>query len=146
VRWLLPCLLLALASCFGDAGAEEEEATAAPTPEPVDGAALFQRHCSVCHGPEGRGDGLIAHALDPKPVDLTGPRPEHKRGQPGGRRLVIENGSPGSAMPPWKDALSEAELAAVLRHVHQLRWGEDSEPPAEHRPGQGRGRRHRGGR
>src|SRR4029453_2997504 len=30
-------------------------------------AALYQAHCSACHGPEGHGDGPAAASLDPSP-------------------------------------------------------------------------------
>jgi mono/diheme cytochrome c family protein len=126
-----------------------EPATAPVVIESADlGATLYATHCAVCHGPEGRGDGPTAVALDPKPVDLTGPRPEDKRGQPGGRRDIILHGSPGSTMPAYTDVLSDAELAAVMEHAHRLRWGPDAELPADHVNGdcqhdqvEGRGRR-----
>jgi mono/diheme cytochrome c family protein len=49
-----------------------------PTQEDLAAAAqLYQRNCSVCHGPEGKGDGIIAayfrdpryNAPAPKPYD-----------------------------------------------------------------------------
>src|SRR5947208_15073663 len=36
-----------------------------------EGQRLFVRHCSACHGVEGRGDGPAAPALQPPPADLT---------------------------------------------------------------------------
>jgi high-affinity iron transporter len=33
-------------------------------------AALYQAHCSACHGPEGHGDGPAAASLDPSPSDF----------------------------------------------------------------------------
>jgi cbb3-type cytochrome c oxidase subunit III len=35
------------------------------------GKTLFQSACVQCHGPEGKGDGPAAVALNPKPRDLT---------------------------------------------------------------------------
>lgn len=35
------------------------------------GNALFQRHCSACHGAGARGDGPRAPELNPQPRDLT---------------------------------------------------------------------------
>lgn len=38
------------------------------------GETLYRSHgCIACHGPEGRGDGLLASALDPGPRDLSDP-------------------------------------------------------------------------
>jgi len=35
------------------------------------GKASYQANCASCHGPEGRGDGPVAVALDPKPRDFA---------------------------------------------------------------------------
>jgi len=48
----------------------------APTPETrlidsLDGFALYQSYCAVCHGKAGKGDGPMARALRDTPSDLT---------------------------------------------------------------------------
>jgi mono/diheme cytochrome c family protein len=78
---LLSVLLLgAVASCGGpdeeaqraddSAGAREvpprAAATAAPDAE-AQARQIFATRCAVCHGPEGRGDGPGAAALNPPP-------------------------------------------------------------------------------
>ena len=35
------------------------------------GKDVYQRKCAVCHGTEGKGDGPVAAALNPKPRDFT---------------------------------------------------------------------------
>ncbi|HYM67436.1 MAG TPA: c-type cytochrome, partial [Patescibacteria group bacterium] len=50
-------LLLPLALLPGAAGAADE--------------ALYRRHCAVCHGIAGRGDGPAAGLLSPRPRDFT---------------------------------------------------------------------------
>jgi len=35
------------------------------------GKETFQTTCAACHGPEGKGDGVAAAALDPKPRNLS---------------------------------------------------------------------------
>jgi len=36
----------------------------------ADGRAVFTRHCAVCHGERGAGDGPAAASLNPRPPDL----------------------------------------------------------------------------
>jgi len=33
--------------------------------------AAFLHYCSACHGEGGKGDGVVAHVMRPKPPDLT---------------------------------------------------------------------------
>ena len=137
---------IATPSLVADRGASD------PTPPAADlarGRALYERHCSVCHGPEGRGDGPAAFVLDPAPRNFAEGRfrlVSTQNGVPTQGDLIasIRGGMPGSAMPPW-EWLAEEDLWNVAAWVHQLsvdgqvadllRWaeaeGEDlSEPDA----------------
>jgi cytochrome c55X len=71
--------------------------------------ALVRQDCGSCHGMTlkgGLGPALTPEALRDKPVDsLT---------------LTILNGRPGTAMPPWRPFVSEAEASWI---VEQLRRG-----------------------
>jgi mono/diheme cytochrome c family protein len=44
---------------------------ARPDAAASEGQRVFMRHCSACHGLEGRGDGPVAPLLQPPPADLT---------------------------------------------------------------------------
>lgn len=57
---LTGCLLLA---CSANAFAEEMSR----------GEVLYRAYCVICHGPEGKGDGLSAEALIPSPPDFSDP-------------------------------------------------------------------------
>jgi len=35
------------------------------------GQALYQKECTACHGPLGKGDGSVGKTLSPPPADLT---------------------------------------------------------------------------
>src|SRR3989338_6277241 len=35
------------------------------------GQRLYAKQCAACHGPQGRGDGVAAYLLYPKPRDFT---------------------------------------------------------------------------
>jgi mono/diheme cytochrome c family protein len=88
------------------------------------GKALFDRHCVVCHGVEGRGDGLAAFLLHPAPRNFAQGRfrlVSTRNGVPTQRDLIaaIRNGMPGSAMPPW-EWLAEEDLWSLALYVRQL--------------------------
>ena len=44
------------------------EGDAAATPQ---GKELYIRYCGSCHGPDGKGDGVLSGVLKQKPADLT---------------------------------------------------------------------------
>ncbi len=41
--------------------------------DPKDGLELYQKYCSVCHGEEGDGDGIMTNLLGIGPMDHTNP-------------------------------------------------------------------------
>lgn len=101
---LLVCLLLNL-PVFA---APLQKHAAVQKPGILRGKALFQDHCSVCHGIDGgggRGPNLhtpkLKHAVDEKGV-----------------RMVIEDGIPPAMPDAWY--LSDQEIADVARYVKSL--------------------------
>lgn len=94
------------------------------------GAVVYERNCAACHGAERRGhpdwrsrgaDGLLL----PPPLDGSGHSSHHPDGLLFGivRDGPAAYGPPGyrSAMPAFKDRLSEREIGAVLSYV-QNKW------------------------
>jgi hypothetical protein len=43
----------------------------APSPSVGNGQETFQQSCAVCHGKQGKGNGMAASSLNPPPSDLT---------------------------------------------------------------------------
>jgi mono/diheme cytochrome c family protein len=91
------------------------------------GRDLFAKHCAVCHGDAGRGDGPAAYLVYPRPRDFT--RSEFRivstqNGVPTDDDLlqVITNGMPGSPMPPH-DRLPETDRRLLVQTVRDL-WRE----------------------
>lgn len=101
-----------------------EEDAAVPNPIPYDedsvaiGAELFSQTCSVCHGPEGNGDGPGAAGLDPKPASLTA---DHVQANSDGALFyTISNGRPGTAMVSWSATYGETERWHLVNFVRSL--------------------------
>ena len=81
------------------------------------GDKVYHDRCALCHGPEGKGDGVAAAGLNPKPRNHTDGT--YMKSRTDAQLLeVIRNGKGG--MPAWGAVLSEPEIQAVLKHVRSL--------------------------
>lgn len=96
------------------------------------GQEIYQKYCTECHGPEGRGDGPRAPFLAPKPGNLVSAATSTKSDQE--LLQAISEGVPRTAMRAWKDRLSEDEqhqVLAFLRSLVQFREPPLTPPPPE---------------
>ena len=79
------------------------------------GRVIYQQHCEVCHGAQGRGDGPAAASLRPPPVDLA----YHVYQHPDGQFFAwFTRGIPGTAMPAFGATLSEEDRWHVLNYIN----------------------------
>jgi len=97
----------------------------APTPETMAaGKATYTRLCAGCHGPEAKGDGKYGAILMPAPANLTE--------EPGSTTgidfwywridagVVGDNGTHPTAMPAWKNILTEEQEWQVIFYTRGL--------------------------
>jgi copper transport protein len=86
-----------------------------PTAHSLDtGQRVYAQNCQSCHGVAGRGDGPQAARLNPPPADLAIHVPLHSDGALFG---FIENGIPGTAMPPLGGKLTDEEIWHVINYI-----------------------------
>src|ERR1700730_2529144 len=87
------------------------------------GARVFARHCAVCHGPNGRGNGPAAPSMIPRPRDFSSGGFKYKSTAAGESPTdedllrTVRDGLPASAMPYFVGLLSTEELSAVVEQV-----------------------------
>ena len=82
----------------------------------AEGHALFARHCAVCHGPRGGGDGPAAATLHPRPPDL---RAHHVLLHTAGDLFWwITHGKP--PMPAFGDQLSPDQRWSLVNYLRAL--------------------------
>jgi mono/diheme cytochrome c family protein len=89
--------------------------------EAESGKDLYLRHCAVCHGLEGTGNGPLADAMKIAPSDLTRVAAEHGDEFPSAKVSdvirngggVLGHGSP--AMPAWGLYFSEKRRPEFAR-------------------------------
>ena len=90
------------------------------------GAAAYRMYCVTCHGATGKGDGLAAASLTPKPADFSAgafkfdPNGNGEKGDIDDIKAIVRDGAArhgGSPlMAPWP-MLSPDQLQAVAEHV-----------------------------
>ena len=79
---------------------------------------LSNPSCVVCHGRQGRGDGQLAGQFDPRPRNFACAATID--GIPDGQlHWIIQNGSPGTAMPPF-NYLSDEEIWQLVLYLRSL--------------------------
>ena len=101
----------------------------------IAGSRTYKEKCELCHGPEGKGDGILGRTLDPKPADFTQSRMmAETRDDYLFWRVSEGGGFPpfNSAMPAFKGVLNEEEIWQVLAYVHAF----SHIKLLEHRPGE----------
>ncbi len=89
------------------------------------GQALYAKHCAVCHGPEGKGDGTLT--FHPPVTDLTSSITQQKSDYELWK--TVHRGGSNHVMKTWKWVLSEKDIAMVLAYVRSL--APSSRPQAE---------------
>ena len=95
------------------------------------GKALFiKTNCNSCHGMEGKGDGPVAAALDPKPRNFTAgdfkfdANKDGKAGTSADLELIIKQGAAafgGSAMMMPNPGLSDEDVSTIVAYVRSLK-------------------------
>ena len=83
------------------------------------GKTLYLKHCKICHGQEGKGDGYAL--FNPPVADLTASTIQNKSD----KELweSIHMGVSNTSMEMWRFVLSDEEITAVLGYVRSLAAG-----------------------
>jgi mono/diheme cytochrome c family protein len=82
----------------------------------ADAARIYSNRCAFCHGNSGKGDGPAGIALKPPPRNLADGE-YWKRANTAEIKKLIADGKPGTAMTPFKDILSDDDIAAVVEYL-----------------------------
>jgi mono/diheme cytochrome c family protein len=84
------------------------------------GAALFKKHCVMCHGEAGKGDGPATKFMKPTPPDIS-TADVKDRLTDGEIFYKITTGK--RPMPPMDKKLSETERWQLVYQVRALQGG-----------------------
>jgi mono/diheme cytochrome c family protein len=102
-------------------------AAAAPVrgadPDVARGKSTYAELCAKCHGSSGKGDGKEAATLATKPKDLTDCARMSAFTEDQLFRIIKDGGPAGGLskdMPPYGDALDDAEIRDTLAYIRGL--------------------------
>ena len=84
------------------------------------GAEVYKSYCATCHGDTGKGDGVAAAALDPKPRDLS--NADYVSGLTDAHiKKIVTEGGPSvgmsATMPAWGGIIPEADIDNIIAYV-----------------------------
>lgn len=94
----------------------------------LEGKALYYKNCQPCHGDAGGGDGPMARGLRLRPVDFTDPGTIATvveafvfwRIKEGYAALPAASTPWDSAMPVWKNDLSDDEIWKIITALYEI--------------------------
>ena len=84
------------------------------------GARLYRDHCTLCHGDPVHPKSPLADSLNPPSPQFMDDKPDMPENQ---NFYILQHGIRWTAMPGWKNALSEQQnwqLVTFLSHMRDL--------------------------
>ncbi len=96
--------------------------SAAEKGDAAKGKETFQSTCAACHGAEGKGDGVAAQALDPKPRNLSDAAYVSTLTDEHLYKVISEGGASVGLSPmmaAWGGTLSEQDIWNVIAYIRQ---------------------------
>ena len=129
-RIAIPALLAAcaLVAALPPLATQAFPETYRKTPVPFDaisvanGATIFAANCVLCHGPQAKGNGILAKTFPIPPVDLL-TEPHTAKHTAGDFFHWLTHGIPGTGMPAFADKLSEEDRWDVVNFLHATSRG-----------------------
>ena len=129
----LKFVLAMLAAAVVSVRAEEakKEAAAAPAAPAAEvklgdaakGKPIYDMYCFTCHGTTGKGDGIAAAALNPKPRDFTDKKIMDTISNEAMIKVIQLGGAAlgkSPMMTPWGAVLKEDQIKDVGAYVRTL--------------------------
>lgn len=90
--------------------------------DPAKGKEIFQTNCATCHGPEGKGNGPAAAALNPKPRNLSDAEYMSTLSNEHLIKVITEGGASVGKSPmmaAWGGILSQNDILNVVAYVRK---------------------------
>ena len=97
-------------------------ASAASAGDPGKGKDIYTKSCASCHGPAGKGDGVAAAALNPKPTNLADKATMSKVDDAALTNVIAKGGAAVGKSPlmPAFSQLKDQEVKDVVAYIRSI--------------------------
>lgn len=98
-------------------------APAASAGDPGKGKDIYTKSCASCHGPAGKGDGVAAAALNPKPTNLADKATMSKLDDSALTNVVTKGGAAvgkSPLMPSFNGQLKDQDVKDLIAYIRSL--------------------------
>jgi mono/diheme cytochrome c family protein len=92
-------------------------------PKTTDGKVLYDTYCLSCHGEKFDGNGPLSALLDPLPRAF---KYQFIASYEKRFKDSIRDGIAGTAMPTWKNTLSDEEIDTVIEYIKKNTLGDEN--------------------
>jgi high-affinity iron transporter len=89
-----------------------------------DSAKSYATFCAMCHGLEGKGDGVAGAALPVKPANFADPKFWEGKTDEGLKKVIKEGGvanGKSALMAPWGGVLNDAQIDAMVIYLKTMK-------------------------
>lgn len=95
---------------------------AASKGDPGKGKEIYAKSCSGCHGPDGKGDGAAASAMNPKPANLADKTSMSKLDDKAVANVIVKGGAATGKSPlmPAFSQLKAQEVNDLVAYIRSL--------------------------
>ncbi len=86
------------------------------------GKAIYAKSCAGCHGPEGKGNGAAAAAMNPKPTNLTDKASISKLDDAALSKVIVKGGvgTGKSPLMPAFSQLKDQDVKDVIAYIRSI--------------------------
>lgn len=88
------------------------------------GKAKYDQMCVACHGASGKGDGVAASALNPKPRNLADQAYMSKRTDADLTKVIKSGGAAAglsASMAPFGGTLSDTDITNIVAYIRTMK-------------------------
>ncbi|MCF6283327.1 MAG: cytochrome c [Candidatus Polarisedimenticolaceae bacterium] len=90
--------------------------------DPRLGKLVYEDHCTVCHGDNGEGAGMLTYVIGMNPADHTDSERMESLPNEYLFRIIRDGSIDNSLMPGWKGILTPNEIENVIAYIRLLAY------------------------